>query len=216
MKTDQLIDMLSINSEQVKSGSHGAVLLLAVIAGVSAAIVLMLVTVGPRHDLLSAPHLEWIGVKLLFAIGVIMTGLPLLNKSMRPGSDEETYWKLIALPFLGTIAVASAVLVLSHPQVREAMLRGATTISPLRCLFSIVFFAAVPLILVICAVRRGAPTRLKLSGGIAGIVAGGVGAAAYAFNCTSDTIPFIAIWYGAAIILCGVIGAQLSPRTLRW
>ena len=78
------------------------------------------------------------------------------------------------------------------------------------------FFAAIPLAAVIYALRKGAPTRLKLCGGIAGIVAGGIGAAAYAFNCTSDTIPFIAIWYGAAIVLCAVIGAQLGPRVLRW
>jgi hypothetical protein len=37
--------------------------------------------------------------------------------------------------------------------------------------------------------------------------AGGLGAAAYAFNCTSDTIPFIAVCYGAAIALCAFIGA---------
>ena len=117
---------------------------------------------------------------------------------------------------LGAIAVALAVFLLSQPLARGAMLRGATSISSGRCLVCIVFFAAVSLAAVIWAVRKGAPTRLKLSGAIAGIVAGGIGAAAYAFNCTSDTIPFIAIWYGAAIALCAVIGALIGPRVLRW
>jgi hypothetical protein len=96
------------------------------------------------------------------------------------------------------------------------MLLGASTISSARCLLSIVFFAAIPLAALIWALQKGAPTRLKLSGAIAGIVAGGFGAAAYALSCTSDTIPFIAIWYGAAIMLCAVTGAQLGPRLLRW
>ena len=78
------------------------------------------------------------------------------------------------------------------------------------------FFATIPMAAVIWAVRKGAPTRLRLSGGIIGIVAGGIGAVAYAFNCASDTIPFIAIWYGAAIAICAFIGALLGPRVLRW
>jgi MFS superfamily sulfate permease-like transporter len=31
-----------------------------------------------------------------------------------------------------------------------------------------------------------------------------------------DTIPFITIWYSAAILLCAFIGAKLGPRLLRW
>jgi hypothetical protein len=69
---------------------------------------------------------------------------------------------------------------------------------------------------VIWALRKGAPTRLKLSGAVAGIVAGGLGAADYALGCKSDTIPFIAIWYGLAIALCAAIGALFGPRLLRW
>jgi hypothetical protein len=68
----------------------------------------------------------------------------------------------------------------------------------------------------IWALRKGAPTCLKRGGAIAGIVAGAIGAAAYAFNCASDSVPFIAIWYGAAVLLCAFIGAQLGPRFLRW
>jgi hypothetical protein len=176
----------------------------------------MLVTVGPRPDLRSTAHIEWVAVKLLFALSVIGTGALLLNKSMRPGLDDKTNWALILFPFVAALAVAFAVL-LGQPQEWREMLRGATTVSSLRCLLFIMFFATIPLAVVIYALREGgAPTRLKLCGGVAGIVAGGIGAAAYAFNCTSDTISFIAIWYGAAIVLCAVIGAQLGPRVLRW
>jgi len=96
------------------------------------------------------------------------------------------------------------------------MLRGAHPVSPARCLVCITFFAAVPFAALIWALRQGAPTRLSLSGAIAGVTAGGLGAAAYALACTSDTIPFIAICYGAAIAICAFVGAQLGPRLLRW
>jgi hypothetical protein len=63
---------------------------------------------------------------------------------------------------------------------------------------------------------QGAPTRPRFCGAIAGVVAGGLGAAAYALTCRTDTIPFIAVCYSAAIALCAFIAAQLGPRLLRW
>ena len=215
MNTDRLIDMLSAELEAVNSGRLGKTLILAIVTGGSIAFGLMLVTVGPRHDLQSTAHLEWVAVKLLFALSVIGAGALLLNKSMRPGLEDATNWTMVLFPFLAALAVAFAVL-LGQPQAWRELLRGATTISSMRCLLFIMFFAAVPMAAVIYALRQGAPTRLKLCGGIAGIVAGGIGAAAYAFNCTSDTIPFIAIWSGAAIVICAAIGSQLGPRVLRW
>ena len=209
------IDMLSAELEAVNSGRLGKTLILSIVTGGAIAFALMLVTVGPRPNLESAAHIEWIAVKLLFALSVIGTGALLLNRSMRPGLEDATNWPLVFFPFLAALAVALAVL-LGQPQEWAEMLRGATTISSIRCMLLIVFFAAIPMATALYALRQGAPTRLKLGGGIAGIVAGGIGAAAYAFNCTSDTIPFIAIWYSAAILICAVIGTQLGPRVLRW
>jgi hypothetical protein len=215
MNTDRLIDMLSGELEAVNNGRLGKTLILAIVTGAAIAFGLMLVTVGPRSDIQSTAHIEWVAVKLLFALSVIGTGALLLNRAMRPGLEDATNWALVVIPFLAALAVAFAVL-LGQPQAWRGMLVGATTISSIRCLLLIVFFATIPLAAMIYALRQGAPTRLNLSGGIAGIVAGGIGAAAYAFNCTSDTIPFVAIWYGAAIVICAVVGAQIGPRVLRW
>ena len=88
--------------------------------------------------------------------------------------------------------------------------------SPARCLVCTVSFATIPFATLVWAIRQGAPTQLSLSGAIAGVVAGGLGTVAYALSCSSDTIPFIAFCYGAAIALCALIGAQLGPRLLRW
>jgi hypothetical protein len=207
--------MLSAELDAVNSGRLTKTLILALTTGGAIAFALMLVTVGPRPDVQSSAHIEWVAVKLLFALSVIGTGALLLNRAMRLGLEGATNWVLILFPFLAALAVAISVL-LAQPQAWSELLRGATRVSSVRCLLLIVFFSAIPLAGVIYALRQGAPIRLKLCGGIAGIVAGGIGAAAYAFNCTSDTIPFIAIWYSAAIVICAVIGAELGPRVLRW
>jgi hypothetical protein len=215
MNTDRLIDMLSAELDVVNSGRLTKTLLLALITGGAIAFVLMLLTVGPRPDLQASAHIEWVAVKLLFALSVVCIGALLLNRVMRPGLENATNWLLILFPFFAALAVALSVL-LAQPQSWSELLRGATRVSSVRCLLLIVFFSTIPLAGVIYALRQGAPTRLKLCGAIAGIVAGGIGAAAYAFNCTSDTIPFIAIWYSAAIVICAIIGAEVGPRVLRW
>jgi hypothetical protein len=84
------------------------------------------------------------------------------------------------------------------------------------CLFCIPLFAAIPFVALIWVLRKGAPTDLKRTGAIAGLVAGALGATAYAFHCGDDSMPFIAIWYGAMVALCAFIGALLGPRLLRW
>jgi hypothetical protein len=43
-----------------------------------------------------------------------------------------------------------------------------------------------------------------------------MGAFAYAFHCTDDAAPFVLVWYGIGIGLCGLAGRLLGPRALRW
>jgi hypothetical protein len=153
---------------------------------------------------------------LLFAVSVIGSATPVLLRSMRPGREKETHTEVIFLPFLAALAVSLAMLLFVTPQRWSVMLRGAYPVSSAHCLICIVFFALVPYAALILALRQGASTRLSLSGAIAGVVAGGLGAVAYAFACRSDTLPFIAVFYSVAIAICAVIGAQLGPRLLRW
>jgi hypothetical protein len=216
VKTDQLIDRLSANLEPVNARRLGKTLVLAILAGGTGAAVLMLATVGPRASLLSAAHLEWTAAKLVLPLSVIGLGIPSLARSMRPGLETATNWRLVFFPFAVAIATGLAMLLIVHPEAWMRMLLGSAEISSPRCFLCILSFAATPLAVLIWALREGAPTRLETSGTLAGLVAGGLGAAVYAFNCDSDTIPFITIWYSAAILLCALIGTKLGSRLLRW
>jgi hypothetical protein len=215
VKTDQLIDMLSANLEPVDSRRLGKTLVLAILAGGTGAAVLMLATVGLRAGL-PAAHLEWAALKLVLPLIVIGFGTPALARSMFPGLETRTNWPLVFFPFVVAIAAGLAMLLIVRPEAWITMLLGAGPMRSPRCFLCILSFAAIPLAVLIWALREGAPTRLEASGTLAGIVAGGIGAVAYAFNCDSDTIPFITIWYSAAILLCAFIGAQLGRRMLRW
>jgi len=214
VNTDRLIDVLSANLDPVSPSQLGRTLLLAIVTGGVTAFGLMLATVGPRPDLDSTAHLEWAAAKLFFALSIIFTGLPFLIRSIRPGFENETKRALIFFPLAATVELVLVMLLLGR--VAWGTPLGARAISPARCLFCIPFFAAIPLAALIWALRQGAPTLLRLCGAIAGIVAGGLGAAAYAVACSSDTVPFIAIWYSGAIALCGLIGARLGRRFLKW
>jgi hypothetical protein len=64
--------------------------------------------------------------------------------------------------------------------------------------------------------RQSAPTRLTEAGAGAGPFAGSEGAFVYAFYCTEDAMPFVALWYTLGILLTATLGAFLGRALLRW
>lgn len=207
MNTDRLIDALSTNLEPVRRGQLTTTLTTALVIGAVAAFCLMLVTLGLRPEF--GAHLGFVAVKLLFALSLVGLGAVFLLRLMRPGwSVPPIVWLLN--PFL---AIGVAALVVTWGHSTGPLVRGTLWAV---CLSCIPLFAAVPFAALVWAVRNGAPTDLRRAGAIIGLVAGAVGAAAYAFYCPDDSLPFIAVWYSAAIALCALVGALLGPRLLRW
>ena len=84
------------------------------------------------------------------------------------------------------------------------------------CAFLVTLTALPTLAATFWALRQLAPTRLTLSGALAGLFAGAAGAFVYSFHCTEGAAPFIAIWYTLGIVLTTALGALLGPRLLRW
>jgi hypothetical protein len=84
------------------------------------------------------------------------------------------------------------------------------------CLALLGLTALAPLALVLAAMRTSATTNPGWAGFAAGLLAGGVGAAAYAVHCPLDAVAFVSIWYPAAIGIVGLAGALAGRRLLRW
>ena len=213
MKTDQLISLLSTNVDRVEAGRLGKTVAWALATGGLLAFCIMVATVGFRPDLGNSTSLIFLALKLLFSLSLLGVGAGLLAKAVRPGRDTAKPFRLIALPFAAAIIVAAALLALGPRAGWMSLPPKIMWAGPLVC---IPLFAVAPLGVLIWALRKGAPTNLRRTGAIAGLVAGATGASAYAFSCPIDSVPFIALWYGAAIAFCAVIGAAAGPRLLRW
>lgn len=213
MKTDRLIDILGTNVEPVDHRRPSRALAAAVAIGALAALGLALVALGIRHDLAHADALSSLGVKLLFAGVVLVLAVVSLNKVMRPGGEGNISLAVIWLPFIAIMLLAVLALALSPSSHWRTMLVGDQW---LECLVSIPLIAIVPFALITWAVRQAAPTNLARAGALVGLLAGSISAVGYAFHCTDDSMPFVALWYAGTIALCTLAGVKLGPRLLRW
>jgi len=171
------------------------------------------VGLGVRSDLMTTRALGFLIVKLAFAVGIVSLALVYLTRLARPGGERKTPSFLVAMPFLVIVFLAAISLWFTPSSHWDEMIVGDQW---LECLLSIPIIATVPFAISIWAVRRAAPTNLVRTGAVAGLIAGGVSAMAYALHCTDDSLPFVAVWYGGTILLCTLAGAALGPRLLRW
>jgi hypothetical protein len=162
---------------------------------------------------MTARALIFLVVKLSFAVGIVILALIYLTRLARPGGERRTSSMLVAMPFLVIVVVAAISLGFAPSSHWDKMIVGDQW---LECLVSIPIIAIVPFAISIWAVRQAAPTNLARTGAVAGLIAGGVSAIAYALHCTDDSLPFVAVWYGGTIVLCTIAGAALGPRLLRW
>jgi hypothetical protein len=213
MKTDDLVALLSTNPEPVDRSSVVRTLCVALAAGTIVALGIMLVGLGVRSDLMTARALIFLAVKLAFAVGIVGLALVYLTRLARPGGERRTPSFLVAMPFLFIVFLAAISLGFAPSSHWNKMIVGDEW---LECLLSIPIIAIVPFAIAIWAVRRAAPTNLARTGAVAGLIAGGVSAMAYALHCTDDSLAFVAVWYGGTIVLCTLAGAALGPRLLRW
>jgi hypothetical protein len=213
MKTDDLVAILSTNTEPVDRRLLVRTLCVALAAGSIVALGIAFVGLGVRSDLMTTRALIFLVVKLSFAVGIVSLALVCLTKLARPGGERKTPTFLIAMPFLVIMLLAAISLGLAPSSHWDRMIVGDDWLG---CLLSIPIIAIVPFTISIWAVRKAAPTNLTRTGAFAGLIAGGVSAMAYALHCTDDSLPFVAVWYGGTIVLCTLAGAILGPRLLRW
>lgn len=213
MKTDDLVNILSTNVEVVDRRQVLCTFAGAIVVSGIASLALILLVYGLRPGLEDVAAWSLFLVKLAFALGIVAFALFALNKASRPGGDSRTSVALMVLPFVGIVFLA-AISLLSAPSSHwQRMIVGDEW---LECLVSIPIIAVVPFAAVIWAVRQAAPTNLTRAGALAGLTAGGISAMAYAFHCTDDSLPFVALWYGGTVAVCTLAGAYLGPRLLRW
>jgi len=202
MKTEDLVTMLATGLEAVDS-KHAPIRQMGALGAAGAcsvAFVALALGVNPRLAAAVIAPDFWLREAFCarlarpgMALGILPAGMTLIVLGM---------W-IVASASLGSLA----------PEARSRAVFGATAAV---CPWLIAVTAA-PLLLALLWMLRGlAPTRLRLSGAIAGFAAGAMGAFAYTLHCPELAPAFVAVWYVLGMLIPAAAGALLAPRLLRW
>lgn len=213
MKTEHLIDLLSANVEPIDPYKLVRSLLIATFLGWGSASLTCIVTLGVRPDVHASGGLGFLLIKVGFAAVISILGLRLLLNHSRPGGEHYSRMLSAVFPFVALLALGAINLILVPASRWGHLVRGENLV---QCILSIPIMAVLPFGAIVLAVRNAAPTNLLRTGALVGLVAGAIGAMAYALHCPNDSLPFVAFWYGGTIALCTLAGAALGPRLLRW
>ena len=213
MKTDLLIAMLSTDVAPVERHAVARRIGLAWFAGAGGALLLVLSLYGPRpdlHDMLATP-LFWF--KLAFPACIALGAAAGIVRIARPGAPVGHVWIGVALPVAMVWIAGALVWSLAPPALRNALLFGHTWRS---CPFSIPFLSIPGCVALLHALRGLAPTRLRMAGALAGLLAGATATLAYCVHCPEMGVPFWAVWYVLGIAAPTTLGALAGPAWLRW
>ncbi|MBX3530367.1 MAG: DUF1109 family protein [Rhizobiaceae bacterium] len=211
MKTDDLIKALAADTAAPTMTSL-RVWLFAGVGALLIAATVFSIALGPRADIATAAETLRFMLKPLESALLAATAFATLIALARPDGDTRRLATLAAAPVLLVIAVVVELAVLP-PELWEARWIGSNS---LLCLTYIPLIGIGPLAALMLAMRHGAPTRPRLAGAVAGLMAGGVAAALYALHCPDDSPLFVATWYTIAIAALAAIGALVAPRVARW
>jgi hypothetical protein len=173
----------------------------------------VLLSIGLRPDFAAAAGTWRFDMKFVVTLTLSASAFFLLRSAIYPeGLARAPLWIVLAAPALLLCAVAYELAVLPAAAWKTALL-GTNW---LHCLTLVPLFGLVPLAAALWALRRGATTRPVLTGFLAGLLAGGIGATFYAANCQDDSPLFVMTWYPVGILLLGAAGALAARRVLRW
>ncbi|MFU8864936.1 MAG: NrsF family protein [Rhodobacterales bacterium] len=210
MKTDDLLSVLSADTVPQPTVGQRMARALPVAFGFSVAAFLLFW--GLRPDLgaaLGSPAVLKTMLPALFA--VLATGLAFALAHPGLRADRRS----MALGMFAA-ALAAALVTLTVLGGLSGLINALVTPSLAVCLLSIPVLALPFLGAALWALSTGATLHPRLSGAVAGLMAGGAAATVYSLYCDQDAALFALPAYSAAILFVGLVGALAGPRLLRW
>lgn len=212
MNTDDLIDFLATRVEAVDPHRQDRLLTLAMAGSLCLAAFASFIALGVRPDLMHAIGTFGFVVKVGFLAAVVAIAAHGLRRAARAGHASGKLLRLALLP-LALVWCAAAIQIVAAP----ASSGTATMFKDwLVCLVAIPLLSVIPLMALTLVLRETAPTDLHYCGALLGLVAGGIGALAYASFCVNDAPAYVGIWYAAALAIVAAFGWLTGPRFLRW
>lgn len=211
MKTNELISLLS--EDAPVRARLGRVITLALVAGTAASAIILMSTIGMRHDIASAIETVRVIFKICLTLTLAILACVIVFRIGRPGVSLRSGALALLIPLVALIAGIAIELMVLAPASWEPQMMGHNAAF---CLMFIPLLAVAPLAGFMLALRNGAPESPALAGAAAGLASGGIAAALYAWHCVDDSPLFVATWYSIAIAAVTAIGAALGRRYLRW
>jgi len=213
MKTDDLIAALAADSAPVAPMAVRGRLALASLVSAAVATAIVLLWLGMRPDIHIAMRTAAFWIKAGYTLSLAACGFALTLRMGRPGARPGPALAVAPAIFAALAALAAVELLLAPAGQRQGDWLGQSwRVCPV-----LILIVSAPVYLAVVWVLRGmAPTRLRLAGAAAGLLAGGVGASVYGLHCPEMTAAFVVTWYSLGVAACAAVGALLGPRLLRW
>ena len=211
--SEELIATLAGDLRPVPRLAVAGRLALGAAAGAGVSALLVVAGLGLRPDLAAAVGEAMFWVKLAYALALGGVALWAVERLSRPAGAADGRMPWLLAPVLVVAALAAWQLARAPGPMRMPMTMGHSADV---CPWWILAASLAPLLGLVWAARGLAPTRLRLSGAMVGLAAGGVGAAVYSLHCDEATAAFLAVWYTLGIAGCGLVGMLAGPRVLRW
>lgn len=211
MKTDDLITLMTHDAPV--SMRYSRVLALAFGASVVFSAVLLVGTVGLRHNMASIFETWRVLFKIVITLVLAVLAARLAVRIGRPGAEIRLTALSLGVPLVTVVAAVVVELSVLPEHAWRARLVGQNA---LFCLFFVPVLSLAPFAGLFWALKKGAPENPAAAGAAAGLAAGAIAAAIYAWHCPDDSPLFLATWYVIAIASVSAVGALLGRRWLRW
>jgi hypothetical protein len=211
MKTDALIDFLAKGADVEPTPVASRRLLLAGAIGGSLSLVIALALIGPLPAQAFLTPSPW--MKFAYTLALLAATSLLVLKLARPLANLDGPIRWLGLILFVMLALGAWNIWQTPSDSRLPMLLGQTW---LLCPWLVLLVSLPSLVAVQLALRALAPVQLIKAGFACGVLAGTMGATAYAIACPEDAPAFVAVWYTLGILLTGALGAVTGRWLLRW
>ncbi|SOC45809.1 hypothetical protein SAMN05892877_11836 [Rhizobium subbaraonis] len=212
METNELIKALAADTRR-PGLPLGRAWIAAVAAAVLVAAGVFFVLLGPRPDAQEALSTVRFVFKFVFTIALAVAAYRLAVAVSRPGGDLRAALSgMLVAPFLLAFSVLLELVAVPSTNWTARLVGTNSTV----CLTFVPLIGGIPLVVLLLAMRHGAPVNATAAGAVTGLLAGGIAATFYAAHCPDDSPLFVAVWYPLAIAILASLGALLGRLCLRW
>jgi hypothetical protein len=211
MTTEELIKVLAADRHVERKVDE--YLLCSLLVGTCLVAVVFFAAIGFRDDIRSALGTVRFLFKFAIVVPLAVFAAGAVLRSATPLPVFGWWGRLLAIPPILLTVGALVELMVVPSSLWMTRLIGSNAVN---CMTIIPTLGAVPLVLFILALRRGAPSNPAISGVFAGLAASGIAATFYATNCFDDSPLFVITWYPLATATLLLAGYIAGLRYLRW